>query len=211
MLSNNDEINSGLRLILTHPILYTLFGRIIGLSDKYRLYVDNFIKPFANMRILDIGCGTAAILDFLPLDIYYTGYDINTAYINYAQRKYGDRAFFFNKRVNEMLLPENEQYDVILADGLLHHLNSNEAKELFRIGYRVLKPNGLMLTVDPVLIKNQGAVDKFIISMDRGQHIRRGEEYKKIAESHFSNVSVHIIPKIGILSLTGCILKCRKE
>ena len=52
--------------------------------------------------VLDIGCGTAAILNFLPSNVAYTGYDINSAYINYAIKNYGQRAIFYNERVNEM-------------------------------------------------------------------------------------------------------------
>ena len=209
--SNRNEINKGIRAILGHPVLYTYFGRIIGLADKYRLYMSKFIKPYANIKILDIGCGTAAILDFLPLNICYTGYDINTAYINYARKKYGHRAKFYNKGVNEMTSRDNEYFDVILADGLIHHLNTSAAKNLFRIGYRSLKSNGFMLTIDPVLTERQRLLERFIISMDRGRHIKSGEEYKKTAKPYFSNISVHIVPNIGILSLTACILKCCKE
>jgi len=208
---NRDEIHKGLRSVLSHPALYILFGRLMGLSEKYRMYITDFIKPFSGMRILDIGCGPAAILNFLPLEVDYTGYDLNPSYISYAKKRYGHRATFFNQRVSDMTLLDTRPFDVILADGLLHHLSETEAINLFSIGRRVLKPDGFMLTVDPAFDENQKLMDKWITSTDRGQHVRYPEGYRKIAESVFSIVEVHVVKDIGTFSLTGCILKCRKE
>jgi ubiquinone/menaquinone biosynthesis C-methylase UbiE len=209
--SNKDEVNKGLRSVLKRPVLYNLFGRIMGMQAKHRMYIDKFIKPYPNMRILDIGCGTSAILDFLPMNIDYSGYDVNTDYIKYAKKKYGYRAVFYNQRVNDMTLNNSEPFDVVLADALLHHLNDCEAKNLFDIGYRALKNNGFMLTIDPTFIANQKPMDKFIAATDRGQHVRYPNEYKKIAQSTFPQINVHTVPGIGTFSLTGCILKCWKE
>lgn len=210
-LIHYDEINNGLRSLLTNPGLYVLFGRLMGFSEKYRMYIDRFIKPLPGIRMLDIGCGPATILNFLPFDVNYFGYDINPFYIAYAKKKYGHRGTFHNQRVSEMILDHSEPFDVVLADGLLHHLNDTEAFDLFRIAKKTLKPDGFMVTVDPAIVDNQKLIDKLITSTDRGQHIRYPEGYKIIAESTFSVVEEYVVRKIGIFSLTGCLLKCRKE
>ena len=209
--SHHDEINQGIRTVLSHPAMYILFGRLMGLSQKYRAYISRFIKPFSGMRILDIGCGPAAILNFLPIDVDYTGYDLNSSYIDYAKKKYGHRATFYNQRVSDMIRVGFRPFDVVIADGLLHHLSGTEARDLFHIGRRVLKPDSFMLTIDPTFVKNQKLMDKWITASDRGQHIRYPEEYKKLAASCFSNVKTHVVKGVGIFSLTSCILKCRKE
>jgi SAM-dependent methyltransferase len=206
-----DETNHGLCSVLSHPVLYLLFGRLMGLSEKYQMYINRFIKPFPGMSLLDIGCGPAAILNFLPPDVDYTGYDINFSYIAYAKKKYGHRAAFYNQRVSGMTLADSMPFDVVLADGLLHHLSEMEAKDLFRIGRMVLKPDGFMLTIDPAFVENQNPLDRWITETDRGRHVRYPEEYKKMAESCFSVVEAHVIKKVGTFSLTGCILKCCKE
>jgi SAM-dependent methyltransferase len=139
--AHGDEINHGLRALLSHPAVYVLFGRMMGLSEKYRTYIDRFLHPFSGMRILDIGCGPAAILDFLPLDVDYTGYDLNPRYIAYAKKKYSDRTVFYNQRLSEMTLADSRPFDAVLADGLLHHLSEIEAEYLFKIGRKALKPN----------------------------------------------------------------------
>jgi 2-polyprenyl-3-methyl-5-hydroxy-6-metoxy-1,4-benzoquinol methylase len=208
---DKDEVNKGLRLLLGNPVLYTLFGQLMGLSNKYKMYIDKFIKPFPKMKILDIGCGTAAILDYLPLNIEYSGYDINPVYIKYAKKKYGNRATFHNMRVSEMVSMQTEPFDVVLADSLLHHLNNDEAKDLFHTGYTLLKDKGFMLTIDPVLIEHQNFISKTFCALDRGQHVRSPDKYKEFAQSSFKFIEFNLFKNTGILPLWGCLLKCTKK
>jgi cyclopropane fatty-acyl-phospholipid synthase-like methyltransferase len=42
--------------------------------------VRDLIHPFPGMRILDLGCGPAQILSFLPDDVTYVGYDMSAEY-----------------------------------------------------------------------------------------------------------------------------------
>jgi len=209
--SNTDEINKGLRSVLTRPVMYTLFGRFMGLSKKYKMYVEQYIKPFPGMRIIDIGCGTAEILNSMPIEIDYTGFDINTEYINYAKKKYGNRAKFYNQRVNEMTMVDAKPFDAVIADGLLHHLNDNEAKKFFKIAHNSLNKNGFVLTIDPTFCKKQNRLDRFLTSLDRGQHIRQPDEYLRIAQSNFTLIKTYVVNGVSNLPLTGCLLKCLKE
>ena len=40
-----------------------------------------------------------------------------------------------------------------------------------------MKKNSKLLTEDPILIKDQNFIAKFLISRDRGMNVRRKEEY----------------------------------
>lgn len=203
---SNDEINHGFRAVLNHPSLYILFGRLMGLSQKYQAYINRYIQPFSGMKILDIGCGPGAILDFLPESVDYTGFDINASYIAYARKKYGHRAAFHNQRVSNMTMAAlARSFDVVLADGLLHHLSIEESKVFFQLSRQALKPDGFLLTIDPAFVENQKPIDRWITRTDRGQHVRYPAEYKKMAESCFPEVDAHILKGIGTFSLAGCI------
>lgn len=57
---------------------------------KVRLkFVENYVKPFPGMKILDLGCGPEDILAYLP-DVEYWGYGISEAYIAQAKTRFGN-------------------------------------------------------------------------------------------------------------------------
>lgn len=74
---------SGIHKIFSYPLIYSLTQIIMsGVSVRSAL-VKKIINE--NAKVLDIGCGTAKILESLPLVDYY-GYDISEKYISYAKK-----------------------------------------------------------------------------------------------------------------------------
>jgi cyclopropane fatty-acyl-phospholipid synthase-like methyltransferase len=202
---------SGIRSLLRHPAVYLFFQYLMNSHGKYRMCIDRFLIPVEGKRILDIGCGCADILSLLPRDVNYVGYDVSNEYIAYARKRFGHRATFHNQRVNEITLLEDRPFDIVIADGLLHHLNDDEARNLFEIGYTALRDSGFMFTADPTLVENQGVISRRISLMDRGKHVRSPEEYKRIALSVFPRVDAHVIDNVSNRLQTGCFLKCYKS
>ncbi len=209
-VDKSDQTTNGMHAILEHPQFYAFFQWLMASHNKYRMYVNDYLKPPPNCRMLDVGCGFAGILEHLPLDVEYVGYDISPSYISYAKKKYGHRATFYNQRVDDMEIQNINSFDIVLADGLLHHLNDQEAQNLFRIAFMALRDRGFMFTADPTFIENQGIIPRFISSMDRGRHVRYPHEYKKIAQTYFPHTEAYIIHNVSNRPQTGCFLKCYK-
>src|SRR6185503_20595904 len=115
---NKDQVNSGFRSILSHPVIYNSFQRIVGIDKAFSKYVNEIIRPVDGCRILDIGCGEGYILNFLASNIDYVGYDISFSYIEFAKEKFKGRGRFVNARVSDMKLKEDELFDIVLATGL---------------------------------------------------------------------------------------------
>lgn len=205
-----DQIDTGLRSFLSHPIVYKTFQRLIGIDRAFRILVREIIKPTAGSRMLDVGCGEAHILDFLPKEVSYVGYDLNPAYIHYAKKRYGDRGVFVNERVSEMVVRDKDPFDIVLAAGLLHHLNDQEGEDLFRVGHNCLRPGGIMITSDNCYFNGQSPIARYISSKDRGQHVRYPEGYRQIALPVFAKVEVIIKNNMVRIPQTTCILKCQK-
>jgi SAM-dependent methyltransferase len=142
-------------------------------------------------RILDVGCGTADDLAYMPTDVSYVGFDLSARYIEAAEARWGDRGTFFQAEVSPSLLADQE-FDVVVAHGVIHHLNDREALDLLKLAHTVLRPGGRLITKDPVLIEPQHPIARFLAKRDRGGHVRETSGYVQLAKQIFTSVSIDI-------------------
>lgn len=134
-----SQFTSGIYSILSKPFLYDLFQELIG-AHKYRKnFVGKFITPYPNKRILDIGCGTAKILNYHPAYISYYGFDFDNNYINAAKKYSGNRGSFFCANIAETKFENLKAFDTVLAIEVLHRLSDMEAKILMKLAFKKLK------------------------------------------------------------------------
>lgn len=183
-----SQITTGLRAVLSNPLVYETFQNLMGAKEGRRLIVEKHIRPFPGMRILDIGCGTCEILSALPYNIDYHGYDISEDYIAAAKKKFSGRGTFNRGLFDDAEAQKLQKFDLVMAIGVLHHMNEGEAAQLLRLAKSVLKDGGRILTRDPCFADGQNPVARFLISRDRGQHVRNAESYKALASAAFQNV-----------------------
>jgi len=198
-----------IKSILNFPLIYNWFQRLTG-AEKFRhKIVTEYIRAEPGNRILDIGCGTAEILRFLP-EVEYYGLDCSEKYITDARKQFGTRGKFECKRVADSNLPAEGYFDIVLAIGILHHLDDAEAEKLFQLAARALKPSGRLLTFDGVYTPRQDRIAQWIISHDLGKYIRYAEDYRRLATSTFGDVNVSIQRNMLNVPYTHAIMNCRK-
>ena len=80
----------------------------------------------------------------------YLGFDLSPKYIELAKRRF-PKAHFVCERVSQFSLAKEQSFDLVLALGIVHHLEDAEALQLFQIAYDALKPGGKLVTIDGVL------------------------------------------------------------
>jgi SAM-dependent methyltransferase len=160
------------------------------------------------MKILDTGCGPADILAYLP-GVEYWGFDISEAYINKAKARFQDRGTFYCKQLDWHDLDKIPKVDVVLATGLLHHLDDNDSLEVMRLAFQTLHPGGRLLTVDPCLDDAQNRIARFLVRRDRGQNVRNKVAYEQLASSIFPSVSIEVRHQPWI-PYTHCFMECGK-
>lgn len=202
------QITAGVRSILSHPLIYSAFQSLMGAHQFRQSFVANCVKPFPRMKILDVGCGPADILGYLP-DVDYWGYDISEAYIEQAKIRFGQRGRFNCKQLQLDDLPVLPKFDVVLALGLLHHLDDSVAVGVLQLAHEALQPSGRLLTVDPCLDPSQNPVARFLVRNDRGQNVRNKEEYQALADKVFSSPRVEVRHQAWI-PYTHCFMECHK-
>ena len=190
------------------PVVYRAWVRLVGGKDR-GTFAREHIRAREGQRVLDIGCGPADVLQHLP-KLDYTGFDANPEYITTTTRNYGDRGRFYCQRVSEESLAANEGYDIVLALGVLHHLDDAEAEQLFRLARAALVPGGRLVTLDGVFDKNQSRLARLIISRDRGQHVRDERGYRTIAERVFTKIHPVVRSDLLTIPYTHLILECEK-
>src|SRR5262249_28158914 len=132
-----------------------------------------------------VGCGPADILDFLPGDISYVGVDYEASYIEAARNKYGRRGQFICRSVDDLVAEDSKRFDIVLATGLLHHLNDEQCLHLLDVARQALKDDGRLITLDGCFRKGQSPIARLILKNDRGQYVRRQEEYLALAQESF--------------------------
>jgi SAM-dependent methyltransferase len=110
-----DEKTTGWRRLLSHPLAYEAVQYLVGAKRGLRILLERHIRPVAGQSVLDIGCGPAEIVKFLP-DVRYYGVDRSASYIARARRAFGTRATFHQGDVDiRGLLPFPHSVCVIEA------------------------------------------------------------------------------------------------
>jgi SAM-dependent methyltransferase len=193
---------------LALPVVYRVWGRLVGGKDP-AAFPREHIRARAGQRVLDIGCGPADILKQLP-NVDYTGFDANPDYITTATRNYGNRGRFYCQRVSEESLGDHEGFDIVLAIGVLHHLDDAEAEKLFRLAHAALVPGGRLVTLDGVFAEGQSRIARLIISRDRGEYVRDERGYRTIADRVFTKIKPVVRHDLLTIPYTHLIMECEK-
>lgn len=201
------QIIKGVRSILSIPAVYSLFGVLVGGASYRQVLVRNYIRPQSGDRVLDIGCGPGDMFTYLS-DVEYLGFDLSQKYIQSAQKRFGDRATFICESVTAKNLKQPCSFDIVLAMGILHHLDDAEAVQLFQLAKTALKPGGRLITFDGVFTDSQSPCARYIISKDRGQNVRTKDGYYQLAAQVFPQIAVNIRHDLLRIPYTHIILEC---
>lgn len=171
--------------VLAMPSTYRLSQWVFYKPGKKRDYVTRTIAAKTGDRILDIGCGPATVLDYLPR-VDYTGIDMNERCIAYAKQTYGERGRFICSSINSELDLPLSSFDIVVANALLHHLSDREAESVLSFVARVLKPGGRFVSLDGYYYPGQSPIAKTLLNLDRGKFVREKEDYLSLVSQHLS-------------------------
>ena len=172
---------------INNPLIHKIIQYVMsGTSFRNSIIKKNIRK--SNLKILDIGCGPAQILEHIPRCDYY-GYDIDQRSIQYAKKKYRQKNYhFYCKKFNKTEVKKLPKFDFIIFFGILHHLSNKEVYEILKLCKKIMKKNSKLLTEDPILLENQNVIAKFLIKKDRGLNVRDKQEYINLLKKHFKKI-----------------------
>lgn len=201
---------SGLYQLIRVPVFYKGLMLALGSDNGIRRYVNEALAPVPGLRMLDVGCGPADVLAYLP-SLDYTGIDLNEKHIAYARERYSDRGrFIVGNAANDLRQDENS-FDLINVSGLLHHLDDGEAISLFTSLKRLLKHDGRIVTLDNVWLPRQRAVVKLINSLDSGMNIRTPDGYLELLSGLNYEVKTRLFHDLLRIPYDHIVMTARKR
>jgi len=201
------ERKTGAYALLQSASIYQWFQASVY-SSRARDCVVNQINAQPGDRVFDIGCGPGYILDMLP-PVDYLGIDYSPDYIESARANYGTRGRFICAGVDDAHLgDEAGTFDVVVAKGVVHHLDDGLAASLFKLARRALKPGGHLTTLDPCFIEGQSWLARQVVSRDRGQFVRTVEAYRDLAANGFEKIETTVEHKLLRIPYTLLFMTC---
>lgn len=193
--------------VLSVPWVYRALQGALGSSRSRLEYIQTYVRLMPGAWVMDLGCGPAHILDLLT-DIHYVGVDVSPRYIREAQMRYGRRGEFLCRSVTEYATERPGSFDVVMANGVLHHLSDEDAVALFRVAHSALKCGGRLVTMDPCFVANQSRIAQWMLRNDRGRYVRRQDQYAQLVPSNFARVEQHVRHDLMRIPYTHLIMVC---
>jgi len=205
----SNSVRTTLHSVLSSPLTYLFWDYMIGGPASRRKMLNKYVRAKAGDRILDIGCGPGNMASYFP-NTQYSGFDENPEYIAAARAKFGTSASFDCARIATYTFPvaQYSSYDLTLAFGILHHVDDEEALQLFRLAHAALKPGGRLITYDGCYVPAQHRMARRLLSWDRGRFVRTEQEYLRLASSVFCNISSNIHHELLRIPYTMIVLEC---
>jgi len=204
-----SQITHGVRVVLSNPKVYDFCQWMMGAKQARSIVSSRYIKSKSRDYILDIGCGTAEIRRFMS-DVEYFGIDPNPDYIEAAKYRFRDRprCTFLCATVDEVVVDALPKFDIVLATSVLHHLSDEEVVRLAKLAKAALKENGRLVTLDPCYVEGQSPIARFLISRDRGQHVRDAEGYHTLMSCVFESITTVVRHDLLLFPYTHLVMEC---
>ena len=171
--------------LLENPLVYHLWQSPFA-ADKIRpLLSKSDLRRV--QKVLDVGCGPGTNSKLFE-HADYVGVDINAAYIARARTRYRGR--FVAADVVGWSANQHEQFDFILVNSILHHLDDGAVTRLLHSLSTLLGPAGrvhMLELVKPAVMGPAWVLAK----LDRGRYARTPAEWEILFQKHLRLEYVH--------------------
>lgn len=205
-----SQTESGIKSILKIPFVYSFFTDILGVKKARKEILGNHVRAKPGERLLDIGCGPAQVVEYIK-DIDYYGFDSNPEYIEAAKHRWGDKGTFICGDVSGDILETLPEFDIVMASGVLHHLDDEDVIGLCKLANKVLVQGGRLVTGDVCYADGQSTIARMIADRDRGRNVRTVEGYTSLVSRVFDDIKTDVrLDLLRIPNYSVLIIECKK-
>jgi SAM-dependent methyltransferase len=159
--------------LLSHPAVYRLWQAPFA-AQKLRPVLGSGAIANAS-RVLDVGCGPGTNARSFADAESYVGVDISERYVAYASKHFAG-----DFRVADVTAGQRGlgQFDLILMNSLMHHLDDVAARRLLASLPALLTPGGEVQIVDLVL--SERGIPRRLAVADRGDFPRTIQGWQEL-------------------------------
>jgi 2-polyprenyl-3-methyl-5-hydroxy-6-metoxy-1,4-benzoquinol methylase len=164
-----------------HPLSFHYLRKLPELNyaaTKTRLRV--LLERLSPERVLDAGCGTGEFAHLFDAT-GYVGVDVHPGYVHLARRMNSSHRFECADVINWE--GRGERFDLVLINGVLHHLSDHDARGLLETALRHAARGGTLLLIEDVRLPNPPLGTELIHWLDEGEFIRTPEAWRDLVET----------------------------
>jgi cyclopropane fatty-acyl-phospholipid synthase-like methyltransferase len=195
--------------LLGLPRAFDLYQRVIGASKSKQQFVNGYVRVQPGDRVLDLGCGTGALLDAFPQGVEYVGVDIDRAYVQRARERFRGRGAFVCADV--AVFRPSARFDVVVAYGLLHHLDDEHVRRVLEVARDALDKDGRAVFAEPCRTSGQRLFERALMNHDRGRYIRSVDRYVETIREFFAEVAADVVGGTYRIPFTLVVLEARSR
>ena len=175
--------------ILTWQPAYDAYQSMVGGVSYRNRFISKMFKEFGMNSVVDLGCGTGAILNIFEDIEKYVGLDISDNYLEKAKRVAEEKSF--DCRFKNVVIGQSGWSSVLSAEknttgialGLYHHLPELNLRNLLSEFFDLYGSTAHMISVDPVIEVTSKPIARWFAENDRGEYVRSANKMKDIVKS----------------------------
>lgn len=163
-------------------------------------FIKKHLDNYDCKTVADICSGTGDFAGLVAKDVKYIGFDLNQDFVNFARKRYyGDRNKQFIKAdVLSKKFGNKTKYDAVMLISTIHHFSDDELETLLRTVKRITKR---VVIIADIIPDPSSPIQKLFAKLDRGKHVRPGNEKIKLLNKYFKVIKTQTIPTKSAVQL----------
>lgn len=167
--------------LMSHPLVYWASQAPFA-KGKLVPFLRN-AKLEEATKVLDLGCGPGTNAALFASS-RYVGVDSNPAYIEFARNRYPGEFVVADALTYSS---GNREFDLILLNSFLHHMDDTGVRRLFSGVDALLQDDGFVHLIDMVLPERL-SLARTLAKLDRGDYPRAVEHWHQLFAEYFEVV-----------------------